>query len=115
MEKDVDHLTLTKYSVTQHAKDVIEEKYGSTAICFVAFLPDILDSKVEGWNKYLLSVAEKFKTRPYISVWAAACKQPGLENHVGVGGYGYPALIALNLKKGAYAPLKSAFERQQIM
>ncbi|GJV27828.1 hypothetical protein Tco_1384276 [Tanacetum coccineum] len=35
------------------------------------------------------------------SVWATAGKQPGLENHVGVGGYGYPALIALNIKKGA--------------
>nr|GEX43438.1 protein disulfide isomerase-like 2-3 [Tanacetum cinerariifolium] len=43
-------------------------------------------------------------------VWAAAGKQPELEKHVGVGGYGYPALIALNIKKGAYAPLKGAFE-----
>ncbi|KAK6142443.1 hypothetical protein DH2020_022791 [Rehmannia glutinosa] len=41
-------------------------------------------------------------------------KQPDLEKHVGVGGYGYPALVALNLKKKAYAPLKSAFERDQI-
>lgn len=48
-------------------------------------------------------------------VWAAAGKQQDLENHVGVGGYGYPALVALNLKKGAYAPLKSAFELDQIM
>lgn len=38
-----------------------------------------------------------------------------LENHVGVGGYGYPALVALNVKKGIYAPLKSAFENDQIM
>nr|GEW67537.1 protein disulfide isomerase-like 2-3 [Tanacetum cinerariifolium] len=98
--------------------DVMEEKCGSAAICFVAFLPDILDSKAEGRNKYLetlLSVAEKFKRDPYSYVWAAAGKQPGLENHIGVGGYGYPALIALNIKKGAYASLKSAFEQQQII
>lgn len=46
----------------------MEEKCGSAAICFVAFLPDILDSKAEGRNKYLellLSVAEKFKMNPY--------------------------------------------------
>lgn len=46
----------------------MEEKCGSAAICFVSFLPDILDSKAEGRNKYLellLSVAEKFKTKPY--------------------------------------------------
>ncbi|KAF5949959.1 hypothetical protein HYC85_011952 [Camellia sinensis] len=80
--------------------DIMEEKCGSAAICFVAFLPDILDSKAEGRNNY---------------VWAAANKQLDLEKHVGVGGYGYPALVALNVKKGAYAPLRSAFERDQIV
>ncbi|XP_057505947.1 protein disulfide isomerase-like 2-3 [Actinidia eriantha] len=99
-------------------QDVMEEKCGSAAICFVSFLPDILDSKAEGRNKYLemmLSVAEKFKRSPYSYVWAAATKQPDLEKHVGVGGYGYPALVALNVKKGAYAPLRSAFERDHII
>ncbi|KAI3703979.1 hypothetical protein L1987_74180 [Smallanthus sonchifolius] len=98
--------------------DVLEEKCGSAAICFVAFLPDILDSKAEGRNKYLetlLSIAEKFKRNPYSYVWAAAGKQAELEKNVGVGGYGYPALVALNIKKGAYAPLRSAFERDQII
>ncbi|GJY58426.1 hypothetical protein Tco_0458318 [Tanacetum coccineum] len=85
MKKDVDHLTLTKYSVTQHAKDVMEQKCGSTAICFVAFLPNMLDSKAEGRNKYLETL--------YSSVWDVTGKHPSLENHVGVGGYGYPALI----------------------
>ncbi|MBA0560548.1 hypothetical protein Golob_017437, partial [Gossypium lobatum] len=91
--------------------DVMEEKCSSAAICFVAFLPDILDSKAEGRNKYLdmlLSVAEKFKRSPYR-------QQPDLENRVGVGGYGYPALVALNVKKGAYAPLISAFELEHII
>ncbi|CAI9090140.1 OLC1v1024844C2 [Oldenlandia corymbosa var. corymbosa] len=98
--------------------DVMEEKCGPAAICFVSFLPDILDSKADGRNKYLemlLSVAEKFKRSPYSFVWSAAGKQSDLENRVGVGGYGYPAMVALNLKKGVYAPLKSAFGRDQII
>ncbi|CAK9184073.1 unnamed protein product [Ilex paraguariensis] len=98
--------------------DVMEEKCGSAAICFVAFFPDILDTKAEGRNKYLellLSVAEKFKWSPYSYVWAAAGKQPDLEKHVRVGGYGYPALVAMNVKKGAYTALRSAFERDQIV
>lgn len=101
-----------------HSPDVLEEKCGSAAICFVSFLPDILDSKAEGRNRYLqqlLTVAEKFKRSPYSYVWAAAGKQPDLEQKVGVGGYGYPALVALNVKKGVYAPLKSAFELDQII
>ncbi|KAK1294450.1 Protein disulfide isomerase-like 2-3 [Acorus calamus] len=98
--------------------DVMEEKCASAAICFVAFLPDILDSKAEGRNKYidiLLSVEEKFKRRPYSFVWTGAGKRPNLEKQVGVGGYGYPALVALNVKKGAYAPLRSAFEFNQVV
>ncbi|CAN0897089.1 Protein disulfide isomerase-like 2-3 [Linum grandiflorum] len=97
--------------------DVMEEKCGSAAICFVSFLPDILDSKAEGRNKYLdqlLSIAEKFPRSPYSYVWAAAGKQPNLEKAVGVGGYGYPALVALNVKKAVYNPLKSAYELQHI-
>ncbi|CAN1220031.1 Protein disulfide isomerase-like 2-3 [Linum perenne] len=97
--------------------DVMEEKCGSAAICFVSFLPDILDSKAEGRKKYLdqlLSIAEKFRRSPYSYVWVAAGKQPNLETAVGVGGYGYPALVALNLKKAVYAPLKSAYELQHI-
>ena len=97
--------------------DVMEEKCASAAICFVSFLPDILDSKAEGRNKYLellLSVAEKFKKSPYSFVWAGAGKQADLEKQVGVGGYGYPAMVALNVKKGAYAPLRSAFELAEI-
>ncbi|GAA0154747.1 chaperone [Lithospermum erythrorhizon] len=98
--------------------DVMEEKCGSAAICFVAFLPDILDSKADGRNKYiemLFSVAEKFKRSPYSFLWTAAGMQHDLEKHVNVGGYGYPALVALNIKKKVYAPLKSAFEHDHII
>ncbi|KAM0855528.1 hypothetical protein ACQ4PT_049714 [Festuca glaucescens] len=101
------------------SSDVMEEKCASAAICFVSFLPDILDSKAEGRNKYLellLSVAEKFKKSPYrqVFVWAGAGKQADLEKQVGVGGYGYPAMVALTVKKGAYAPLRSAFQLAEI-
>uniref|UniRef100_A0A0E0IKM7 protein disulfide-isomerase n=1 Tax=Oryza nivara TaxID=4536 RepID=A0A0E0IKM7_ORYNI len=79
--------------------DAMEEKCASAAICFVSFLPDILDSKAEGRNNF---------------VWTAAGKQADLEKQVGVGGYGYPAMVALNVKKGAYAPLRSAFQLDEI-
>lgn len=48
-------------------------------------------------------------------MWVAAVTQPDLEKGVNVGGYGYPAMVAMNVKKGVYAPLKSAFELQQIL
>jgi protein disulfide-isomerase A6 len=52
---------------------------------------------------------------PCSFVWTAAGKQDELEKQVGVGGYGYPAMVALNVKKGAYAPLRSAFQHDEIM
>ncbi|KAJ0082524.1 hypothetical protein Patl1_11335 [Pistacia atlantica] len=58
------------YSV--NTNDVMEEKCGSAAICFVSFLLEILDSKADGRNKYL----------EMIYVWAAAGKQPDLEKHM---------------------------------
>ena len=49
----------------------MESQCGSAAICFVSFLPDILDSKAEGRNKYLTTlrnVAEKYKRSAYRQV-----------------------------------------------
>lgn len=48
-------------------------------------------------------------------MWVAAVTQPDLEKRVNVGGYGYPAMVAMNVKKGVYAPLKSAFELQHLL
>eukprot|EP01018_Ginkgo_biloba_P003410 Gb_35387 [translate_table: standard] len=50
-----------------------------------------------------------------IYVWAAAGKQSALEKAVGVGGYGYPAIVALNIEKSVYAPLLSAFELEHVL
>lgn len=49
-------------------QDVLDKKCSSAAICFVTFLPDILDSTAAGRKKYLdtlLTVAEKFKRSAY--------------------------------------------------
>ncbi|KAL3687881.1 hypothetical protein R1sor_014190 [Riccia sorocarpa] len=99
-------------------QDVLDAKCSSAAICFITFLPDILDSSAAGRNKYLetlLSVAEKFKRNAYSYLWVAAGKQPGLEKAVGVGGYGYPALVAVNTKKGLYNSLRGAFELEAVV
>ena len=44
-----------------------------------------------------------------------AGKQQELENAVGVGGFGYPAMVALNVKKAVYAPLRGSFEQDSVM
>lgn len=63
----------------------------------------------------LNNLAVKYKDRPFSYLWAEGGSQPKLEAAFEVGGYGYPALIALNPADGKFAPLKSAFEPQSLV
>lgn len=86
--------------------------YVAKQLCVIAFLPPILDSKAAGRNAYiktLKTTANKFKDRPYSYLWAEAGAQPGLEANVGVGSFGYPAVVALSPKRNVYA--SSALQR----
>nr|PNR44101.1 hypothetical protein PHYPA_016484 [Physcomitrium patens] len=82
---------------------VIEKECNFAAICFVSFLPNNLDSKAKGCNKYLTflqNTAEKYKKK-CLYVWSAAGKHPKLEKVVGVGGFGYPSLVALKCEESS--------------
>lgn len=82
-------------------------------LCFLSFLPHILDSGAAGREQYLQTLkalAEKYKMVPISHFWAEGLQQPALETSVGVGGYGYPALVALDPETLKIASLRSAFE-----
>lgn len=42
-------------------------------------------------------------------VWAEAGAQPVIEEALGIGGFGYPAMAALNARKMKYALLRGSF------
>lgn len=86
-------------------------------LCFIAFLPDILDTKASGRNAYVKAmrkVAEKYKDRPYSYLWAVGGSHPELERNMDVGGFGYPALAALSPKRNVYVPYKGALDPSQL-
>lgn len=86
-------------------------------LCLVAFLPHILDSKAKGRNAHismLQEIALLYKERPFSWFWAEGGSQPSLEQTVGVGGYGYPAFVALNPSKEKFASLKGGFEKDHV-
>lgn len=86
-------------------------------LCLVAFLPHILDSKAKGRNAHiemLQEIALLYKERPFSWFWTEGGSQPSLEESVSVGGYGYPAFIALNPSKEKFASLKSGFEKEHV-
>lgn len=86
-------------------------------LCILAFLPHIMDSQAKGRNALLdilKEQAEHFKTRNFGFVWAEAGAQPGLEANFGVGGYGYPALVAFNPAKGKFSTLRVGFTAEGV-
>ena len=94
-------------------KDNCDEKQ----ICVVAILPHILDSGAEGRNSYigaLKELGEKYKKRMWGWVWSEGAAQLKLEEALGIGGFGYPAMAAVNVRKMKYAILKGSFDRAGI-
>uniref|UniRef100_A0A7S0R2Q6 protein disulfide-isomerase n=1 Tax=Chlamydomonas leiostraca TaxID=1034604 RepID=A0A7S0R2Q6_9CHLO len=95
-----------------------EDGAGARQLCFVAFLPDILDSQAAGRNRYiktLKELANKYKDRPFSYLWAQGGSQAALEANFGVGGAGYPALVAYKPKDHKYSVSKAAFESAHVV
>ncbi|XP_024873624.1 protein disulfide-isomerase A6 homolog [Temnothorax curvispinosus] len=81
-------------------------------ICVVSVLPHILDCQSDcrnGYLKTLTSLGEKYKKKMWGWVWAEANAQPNIEDALEIGGFGYPALAAVNIKKMKYSLLKGSF------
>ena len=70
----------------------------ATRLCLIAFLPALADTTASDRRvalETLTAAAAPFAGRPYAWAWAAAGDHPPLEAAVGVGGYGWPALVAV--------------------
>lgn len=83
----------------------------SKTLCFLAFLPNILDSKAAGRQAYLdplKQLAETNKGRPwsFSVLWTEGGKQPDLESNFGIGGFGYPALVAFRPDDGKFSTMR---------
>ena len=86
-------------------------------LCVVSVLPHILDSGASGRNNYLnilKSMGEKYKKKMWGWVWTEAGAQMKLEDALGMGGFGYPAMVAVNARKMKYATLKGPFDNTGI-
>jgi len=95
--------------------DLLEDNCASKQLCIISFLPHILDCNAECRNEYLSilnKMAEAHKKFGYL--WAEALQQPELENSLGIGGFGYPAMAALNFRKMKYSTLRGSFSKEGI-
>lgn len=81
-------------------------------LCVIAVLPHILDTGASGRNSYLdvmMKMADKYKKKMWGWLWTEAGAQMDLEASLGIGGFGYPAMAAINTRKMKFALLRGSF------
>lgn len=103
------------YEVT--SQSVLSDNCDDKQLCIVSILPDILDCQSECRNGYISTlkrVGEHFKSKVWGWVWAAAGTQSKLEEGLEIGGFGYPAMAAINTRKMIFSVLRGPFAEQGI-
>ncbi|KAM4772251.1 protein disulfide-isomerase A6 [Rhinophrynus dorsalis] len=98
-------------------EDIVKKTCEEHQLCIVAVLPHILDTGAAGRNSYLevmLKMADKYKKKMWGWLWTEAGAQMDLETSLGIGGFGYPAMAAINARKMKFALLKGSFSEQGI-
>ncbi|KAG8196475.1 hypothetical protein JTE90_012293 [Oedothorax gibbosus] len=81
-------------------------------LCVISILPHILDCQSACRNDYiniLKKVGERFRKNQWGWVWAEAMAQPQLEDSLGIGGFGYPAMAVVNARKMKFSVLRGSF------
>jgi len=99
------------------SNEVVKAACDNKQLCVITFLPPLLDCQSECRNKYikvLKEQADKFKKNPWGWLWAEAGEQPKFEEAFEVGGFGYPAMIAVNTRKLKYSTMTGSFGKDGI-
>ncbi|CAN9507870.1 unnamed protein product [Ophioblennius macclurei] len=99
------------------SEDVLKKTCEDSQLCVIAVLPHILDTGASGRNAYLevmKAMAEKYKKKMWGWLWTEAGVQMDLESSLGIGGFGYPAMAAVNSRKMKFALLKGSFSESGI-
>jgi len=114
-----------KYSVNIPAPEVTEliseevakKTCENQPLCIVAVLPNIYDCQSDCRNGYLnilREMAHKYKQKQWGWLWVEGGLQLAVEEALDIGGFGYPALAAVNLKKSKFSLLRGSFSKDGI-
>lgn len=96
---------------------VLADNCNEKPLCIVSFLSDILDTGATGRNALidmLKELGESYKQKLWGWVWTAPGKHTNLEKALGIGGFGYPAMAVVNVRKKVYVTLKGSFSSEGI-
>ncbi|XP_035223579.1 protein disulfide-isomerase A6 homolog [Stegodyphus dumicola] len=91
---------------------VLKDACENHPLCVISILPHILDCQSACRNEYidiLKKVGNRYRKNLWGWVWAEALAQPQLEDALGIGGFGYPAMAVLNARKMKFSILRGPF------
>jgi len=92
--------------------EVMKEHCEKKSLCVIAFLPHILDCQSKCRDNYismLTKMGESFKKQGWGWLWSEGAAQLDLEESLGIGGFGYPAMAVVSHKKMKYSRLTGSF------
>lgn len=99
------------------SEDAAKKACENKPLCVISILPNIYDCQSECRNGYLSMLreqADKFKQKQWGWLWAEGNAQQAVEDALDIGGFGYPAMAAVNIKKMKYSILRGAFSKDGI-
>lgn len=99
------------------SEKILKESCESAQLCVISVLPQLFDCQSDCRNRYierLKEVASTFKSKQWAHLWVEANAQPELEKALEIGGFGYPALAAVNIRKMAYSLMRGPFSTEGI-
>lgn len=116
---------LEKHTDSVPAPDIVEltsetvarEQCESKPLCIVSVLPHILDCDAKCRNGYidiLRTLGDKYKKKQWGWLWAEGGAQSKVEEALEIGGFGYPAMAAVSIKKMKYTSLRGSFSKDGI-
>merc|ERR1711981_1241513 len=98
-------------------QEIFDEKCQNAQLCLIFALPHILDDQAALRNQRLEMIrglTEKYKAKAWEWFWTEAVAQEQLEGLLGIGGFGYPAMAALNIRKQIRSTQAGSFDEAGI-
>jgi len=95
----------------------LDEACNGKQLCLIAFLPKLFDCQAKCRNDYtklMNKLGEKYKRNQWSLLWTESGKHKELESALSVGGFGFPALAAVNSRKAKYVLLRGSFSEAGI-
>ena len=90
----------------------MKEHCEKKSLCVIAFLPHILDCQSKCRDNYITmmtKMGDSFKKQGWGWLWSEGAAQLDLEESLGIGGFGYPAMAVVSHKKMKYSRLTGSF------